>query len=106
MEYPIRSFVKFKLESESNELIAPAIEASTIQYRKDILKMVTHAYRTKQIKANVNAEALSFQINGIIEGMILNHTIVRTNAKAILLDKYEAIFQELFNSICSNVSAN
>lgn len=100
IEYPIRSFINFKLESETHAQIVPDILKSSVQYRKDILNIVQNAVDTKQIKAPKDIEALSFQIIGMIEGIILNHSILKSNVKEILKNKYEIIFQELFSNIC------
>ena len=100
LEFPIRNFYSFQLESENNEIIREKIQFTVTDYRNIIKHIVVTAMKNKQIREDLDAEAITLQIIGILEGVSINHSTIRKNVQQILLEKYKLVFDEYFKMIC------
>jgi AcrR family transcriptional regulator len=100
LDFPIRNFYSFQLESENNEIIREKIQFTVTDYRNIIKHIVVTAMKNKQIREDLDAEAITLQIIGILEGVSINHSTIRNNVKEILLEKYKLVFDEYFKMIC------
>lgn len=99
IEYPIRSFFNFQLESEINKKIRDQITQTVKDYRTSVQQMIQHAIDTNQIQSELDVEAHAFQIIGIIEGIALNHSTIKKNVKSILLRRYKQVFDDYLKMI-------
>jgi len=102
LEFPIRNFYSFQLESENNEIIRQRIRATVFDYLNIVKHIVVTAMENGQIRADLNAEAITLQIIGMLEGVSINHSTIRNNVKQLLLEKYKLVFDEYFKMICIN----
>jgi len=100
LDFPIRNFFSFQLESETHEKVRHQILETLEQYRKDIQNMVRHAMETNQIRKDLDVEAVAFQLISMIEGLALNHSTVKGDIKNVLLIKYKQVFDNYFKMIC------
>ncbi len=100
LDFPIRNFFSFQLESETHEKVRHQILETLDQYRKDIQNMVRHAMETNQIRKDLDVEAVAFQLISMIEGLALNHSTVKGDIKNVLLIKYKQVFDNYFKMIC------
>ena len=101
MDFPIRNFYSFQLNSENNDVIRKKIRSTVIEYRDIINKIVSMAMEQKQIREDLDIDAITLQIIGMIEGIALNHSTVRNNIKEILTEKYKLAFDNYFLMICA-----
>lgn len=102
LDFPIRNFLSFQLESETHEDIRHNILKTVMHYRKDIQNLVRHAMESNQIRKDLDVEAIAFHIISLMEGLALNHSTVKGDIKNILLIKYKQIFDAYFKLICIN----
>ena len=100
LAFPIRNFFSFQLESETNEGVRHQILETVEQYRKSVQQLVKQAIDTKQIRSDLDVEAVAYQIIGMMEGLALHHSTVKGDIKNILLIKYKYVFDNYFKLIC------
>jgi len=100
LDFPVRNFFSFQLESETHEEIRHQILVTVANYRKDIENFVRHAMETDQIRKDLDAEAIAFQIIAMLEGLALNHSTIKGDIKNVLLIKYKQVFDAYFKMIC------
>ncbi|MEN8186839.1 MAG: TetR/AcrR family transcriptional regulator [Bacteroidota bacterium] len=102
LEYPIRNFYNFQLESEKNEIIRSKISPAIEQSREIIRKIVLTASESGQIKKDLDIESVTFQIIALIEGIAIHHSMIRNNVKKELMNKYHLIFDSYLKLICAD----
>ncbi|MCD6544443.1 MAG: TetR/AcrR family transcriptional regulator [Flavobacteriaceae bacterium] len=102
MEFPIRNFYSFQLNSENNEIIRKKICSTVIEYRNIIQEIVVNAIENKQIREDIDVEAITLQIVGMLEGISINHSTVKKDIKNVLLEKFKLAFDDYFKMICIN----
>jgi len=100
LDFPIRNFFSFQLESETHQKVRHQILETLDHYRKDVQAMVRHAMDTKQIRNDLDIEAVAFQLISMMEGLALNHSTVKGDIKNVLLIKYKQVFDNYFKMIC------
>lgn len=100
LEFPIRDFYSFQLESENNEIIRKRIQSTVEDYRSIVKNVILQGIVNKEIRIDLDVEALTLQIIGMIEGISINHSTIRNNVKNILLEKYKLAFENYFKMIC------
>ena len=100
MEFPIRNFYSFQLRSEDQEIIRKKIRSTIEEYRNRIKSIIEAAVESKQIRNDVDIDAITLQIIGMLEGISINHSTVRNNVKKVLLAKYKLAFDNYFTMIC------
>jgi len=100
LDFPIRNFFSFQLESENNAQVRHNILETLEHYRKDVQNLVRHAMNSKQIRNDLDVEAVAFQIISLMEGLAMNHSTVKGDIKNILLIKYKQVFDNYFKLIC------
>lgn len=100
LEFPIRDFYSFQLESENNEIIRNRIQSTVEDYRSIVKNVILQGIVNKEIRIDLDVEALTLQIIGMIEGISINHSTIRNNVKNILLEKYKLAFDNYFKMIC------
>jgi len=99
LEFPIRNFYSFQLNSENNEIVRKKIRSTVNEY-KDIIKgIVVHGIENEQIRKDLDVEALTLQIIGMLEGISINHSTVRNNVRDVLLEKYKLAFDSYFKMV-------
>ncbi len=102
MDFPIRNFYSFQLNSENNEIIRKKISSTVKEYREVIKEIVFKGMEDKQIREDLDKEAITLQIVGMLEGIALNHSTIRKNIKEVLTEKYKLAFDNYFKMICIN----
>ncbi len=100
LEFPIRNFYSFQLESENNEVILDRIRYTVADYLNIVKYIVVKAMENGQIRADLDPEAITLQIIGMLEGVSINHSTIRNNVKQVLLEKYKLVFDDYFKMIC------
>lgn len=100
MEFPIRNFYSFQLKSEDREIIRKKIRTTVEEYRNIIKSIVEAGMESKQIRTDVDADAITLQIIGILEGISIHYSTVRNNVEEILLQKFKLAFDNYFKMIC------
>ena len=101
MDFPIRNFYSFQLNSENNDVIRKKIRSTVFEYRDIINKIVSMAMEQKQIREDLDIDAITLQIIGMIEGIALNHSTIRNNIREVLTEKYKLAFDNYFLMICN-----
>ena len=101
MDFPIRNFYSFQLNSEHNEIIRKKIRFTVKEYRDIIREIISKAMEDKQIREDLDIEAITLQIIGMLEGIALNHSTIRNNIKELLTEKYKLAFDDYFKMICT-----
>lgn len=102
LDFPIRNFFNFQLESEINDGVRSEIAETVQKYRKATQTMVENAIKAKQIRSDIDSEILALQIIGLIEGTAINHSTVKGDIKKILMALYQPIFEAYFKMVCSS----
>jgi len=102
MEFPIRNFYSFQLKSEDHEIIRKRIRTTVEEYRNIIKSIVEAGMESKQIRTDVDADAITLQIIGMLEGISINYSTVRNNVKEVLLQNFKLAFDSYFKMICVN----
>lgn len=102
LEYPIRNFFSFQLQSETNDLIREKIYDVVLKYRALVENMVAIAIDQGQIKKDLNIKVIALQIIGMLEGIAIHHSTHRTGIKEFMIKKYKQVFDEYFKLICIN----
>lgn len=101
MVYPIRNFFSFQLESETNETVRSLIINSLKDYRAEIKELVITAKNNKEIRDDLDTDAITFQIISLVEGTALHHSTLKNNVKQSLVEVYKNIFDNYFKMICT-----
>lgn len=102
LDYPIRNYYSFQLESEKNELIQSKTLLVLKEFRKTIKSIVLTAYENQQIKDDLDTTAITFQIIGLIEGIAVHHSTIKDKVKSKLMKKYDLVFDSYLKLICTN----
>lgn len=93
IDFPIRCFYQFQLECENFESIREKFKAVANSYRIFTKNLVSEAISNKVLKPDLDADLISYQIVGMIEGIAIHHSTLKNNVKSILEAKYEKIFK-------------
>lgn len=101
LDYPIRNFFSYQLESEKNETIRKKIFETVSDYKDGIKILVGAACDRGQIKKELDVDTVTLQIIALLEGTAIHHSTVKRNVKKILLEKYEMIFKPFLDQICT-----
>lgn len=91
LNFPIRSFFLYQLESERSEEIRQKIEESMKRYRKEMQAIVQQAIDQKEISAVLPARVIAIQIQTMIEGIAIHYSTIEKNSKRYLLKKYNEV---------------
>ncbi|MCK5776124.1 MAG: TetR/AcrR family transcriptional regulator [Bacteroidales bacterium] len=102
IEYPMRRFFSFQLDSEKDEVIREKIFIAVLKFRERIKGLVQIAHDRGQIKTELDIEAVSYHIIALIEGIPLHHSTVKRDVKNELLKKYSLVFDSYLKLICTN----
>jgi AcrR family transcriptional regulator len=100
IDYAIKNFFNFQLECENFDLIREKFKQITIGYRKVVEELVVDAINNKEVIEGLDAESISFQIIGIIEGMAIHHSTIKNNVKEIMAEKFKKVFDSYLDLIC------
>lgn len=101
VDFPIRNFFSFQLESETYHEIRERVVQAVKENRRVIRALVEDAVLTKQIRNDLDTEAITFQIIGMVEGIIIHHSTEKNNVKNLLLEKYKKVFDAFFKMVCT-----
>jgi AcrR family transcriptional regulator len=99
LDFPIRNYFNFHLESETHSEVRARIRESVIRYRKLTEGIVRKAQENGQISTEWDPEAIALQILGMVEGIAINHSTVKGDIKNVLLSKYKQVFTPFFKMI-------
>lgn len=102
MNYPIRNYYSFQLESEKNELIRDKTLMAIIEFRKMIESIVSRGIEKKQIKTGLNISAITFQIIALIEGVAIHHSTFKDDVREKLMVKYDLVIDSYLTLICTD----
>jgi TetR/AcrR family transcriptional repressor of nem operon len=99
-DYPIRNYFSLQLESEINDEVRKKTISGLSAYRNTVKQIVASGFEKKQIKENLDISSVSLQIIGLIEGVAIHHSTIKTNVKVQILEKYELVFNSYLKLIC------
>ena len=102
LDFPIRNFFSFQLNSENNEVIREKIRSTVLEYRSVVKSIIDGGIENKQIRTDIDVEAVTLQIIGMIEGIAINHSTIKNDVKNVLIEKYKLVFDNYFKMICTN----
>jgi len=91
INFPIRSYFIFQLESEKDENILPRIKKAMDNYSKEINKMVKYSIKNKEIITTLPAKIMANQIMSMIEGIMIHHSSVKHNCKKLLMKQFDEL---------------
>jgi len=100
MNYPIRNYYSFQLESEKNEIVRSKTMLAVFDFRKMIKNIVSKAIDKKQIKSDLDIEAVTFQIIGLLEGTAVHHSTFKDDVHSKLMERYDLVFDSYLDLIC------
>jgi len=106
IEYPMRNFFSFQLESEKVDSIREEVSSAVVKFRQRVMAVVQAASDKGQIKPELSVEAVTYQVIALIEGTALHHSTVRNHVKAELLKKYKLVFDSYLKLICVHAKVN
>lgn len=101
-DYPIRNYFSFQLESEKNEAIRGQTTITVAKFRNLIREIIQEAHDNQQLRSNLNLEAITFQIIGLMEGVALHHSTIKNNVKNVLAKKYDLVFDSYLKFVCAD----
>ncbi len=101
LNYPIRNYYSFQLESEKIELIQDKTLQALVEFRKMIKNVVSRGLEKKQIKSGLNTSAITFQIIALIEGVAIHHSTIKNNVREKLMEKYDLVIDSYLMLICT-----
>ena len=102
MDFPIRNFFSYQLESEKNDEIREKISLSVIEYRQVVKSLVIAAKERGQIKEHLDPETISIQIIGLLEGIAIHHSTERRDVQNTLTAIYKDIFESYLEQIVTS----
>lgn len=89
INFPIRSYFIFQLESEKDENILPRVKKAMDNYSKEINKMVKHSIKNQEITTILPAKIIAKQIMSMIEGIMIHHSSIKKDCKKLLMKQYD-----------------
>ncbi|CAM1352434.1 TetR/AcrR family transcriptional regulator [Tenacibaculum crassostreae] len=89
--YPIRRYFQFQLESEEDDIIREKITETLKSFQKEIDKIIEQAIQQKEINILLPASVITQQLVGMIEGIAIHHSTLKSQSKVFLLQKYEEV---------------
>ncbi|PCE66010.1 TetR/AcrR family transcriptional regulator [Sediminicola luteus] len=99
LDFPIRNYFSFQLESETHSEVRARIRESVVTYRKLAEGIVRKAQENGQISTDWDPESIALQVLGMVEGIAINHSTVKGDIKNVLLSKYKQVFTTYFKMI-------
>ena len=102
IEFPMRRFFSFQLDSEKNDAIREKISIAVVKFRERIKMVVQIAHDRGQINSELDVEAVSYHIIALIEGIPLHHSTIKKDVKNELMKKYALVFDSYLKLICTN----
>jgi len=107
VEFPIRAYFIFQLESERDNTIQNRIEQIVATEREEVMDIVQLAIDREEVQSDLNAETIAYQLIALIEGIAIHHSSVRANCAALLRSKYQSIVDPYLDIITtSSIAAN
>ncbi|HXJ99120.1 MAG TPA: TetR/AcrR family transcriptional regulator [Gelidibacter sp.] len=103
IKYPIQRLYQFQLECENFPEVRRQFRQTSIAYKNFVQHIVSQGIQNNEVKKELDPEILSYQIVGMIEGIAIHHSTVKTEVGAMLTEKYTAVFNSYFNFICSDI---
>jgi len=99
IEFPIRSYFIFQLESERDEYILKRVKKAMNKYRQEITKMVKSAFESNEIHTEIAPSILAKQIMSMIEGIVIHHSSTKRNCKKVLMKQYDEVIVSYLNQL-------
>lgn len=99
MNFPIRNFFSYQLESEKNDEIRAKISESVVIYRQVVKNLVLAAKRRKELSEEVDAEILTIHIIGLLEGIAIHHSTEKKDVQNTLNEMYSKVLEPFLNQI-------
>ena len=100
LDYPIRSFFSYQLESEKIDVVRENIHNTVLNYRGTVEKIVSNGIKNGQVRKDLEPKIIALRIISILEGLAIHHSTVKRNVKKELGPKYKAIFKDFLNTTC------
>lgn len=91
-DFPIRNYFSFQLESEKNITIRGKTTEAVAEFRKTVEQIVINGFENKQINPMLDVKTVTLQIVGMVEGIAIHHSTLRSDVKTYLLKKYKLVF--------------
>ena len=101
LDYPIRNFFSFQLESEKNEWVRINIQEAVHDYRTMVKNLVLTGIKNNQVRKDLDANTISLRIISILEGLAIHYSTTKRNVKKTLLPIYKAIFTDFLETTCT-----
>lgn len=102
IKYPVQRLFHFQLECENFPEMRKEFRNTSIAYAKIVQDIVYEGIQNGEVKPELDAEILSYQIIGMIEGIAIHNSTVKQDIENMLMEKYEKVFNSYFNFICPN----
>ena len=104
IDFPIRAYFLFQLESEKDDDLREKIVDAVTTFRQETISMVQAAIDKGEIKVNLSAKTIAYQIIGLTEGMAIHHSAVEKAGETFLMKKYDEIIIPYLDLICGKVN--
>lgn len=101
IQYPIQRVFQFQLECENFPEIRKQFGETSRAYKSFVKNIVEEGIRNQEVKKKLDADVLSYQIIGMIEGIAVHHSTAKMDVSALLTEKYTKVFDSYFKFICN-----
>lgn len=91
IDFPIRRYYQFQLESEEDPIIRAKIIETLHQYRLEIEHIINNAIAKKEINTTLSSTIIAQQLMAMIEGITIHHSTLEKDSKSFLLQKFDEV---------------
>ena len=100
IDYPIRCYFTFQLESEKNGIILAKLNQAMEAYRQQMIDVVQQAIDQHEIVDQFDASMVALQIISMLEGIAIHYSAEKRNLSSFLLNKYQQIIGAYLDMLC------
>ena len=104
IEYPLRAFYIFQLESERDETIRSRIVQMLATEREQTISIVQLAKDNGEIHVNLDASIIAYQLISMIEGIVVHHSTEENDCQQFLRSKFQSIVDPYLLMITNRVA--
>ncbi len=97
VQFPIRRYFLFQLESEEDEIVRTKVLETLHKYHIEIENIIQTSIENKEIKIALSASVIGQQLMSMIEGIAIHHSTLEKNSKPFLLQKYDEVIHPYIN---------
>ena len=103
IQYPIRSFFIFQLESERDEELRAVIKKNLVNYRNKVQAIIQSAIAKGEISVQLTSQVIAEQILSMIEGIAIHHSTLEKDSMAFLQKKYNQLIGSYLDLISNKI---